>query len=48
MQEMTQLMSFKQKLQQKRAILVPGAPNALAARVITTSASRRSTLPAPG
>src|ERR1700681_4336748 len=35
MPEMTQLMSFKQKLQQKRAILVPGAPNALAARVIT-------------
>jgi ketopantoate hydroxymethyltransferase len=35
MLEMTQLMSFKQKLQQKRAILVPGAPNALAARVIT-------------
>jgi 2-methylisocitrate lyase-like PEP mutase family enzyme len=32
---MTQLMSFKQKLEQKRAILVPGAPNALAARVIT-------------
>jgi 2-methylisocitrate lyase-like PEP mutase family enzyme len=32
---MTQLMSFKQKLLQKRAILVPGAPNALAARVIT-------------
>ena len=32
---MTQPMSFKQKLQQKRAILVPGAPNALAARVIT-------------
>jgi hypothetical protein len=31
---MTQLMSFKQK-SQKRAILVPGAPNALAARVIT-------------
>ena len=35
MLEMTQHMSFKQKLQQKRAILVPGAPNALAARVIT-------------
>lgn len=35
MPEMTQLMSFKQKLLQKRAILVPGAPNALAARVIT-------------
>lgn len=35
MLEMTQLTSFKQKLQQKRAILVPGAPNALAARVIT-------------
>jgi 2-methylisocitrate lyase-like PEP mutase family enzyme len=35
MLETTQLLSFKQKLQQKRAILVPGAPNALAARVIT-------------
>jgi 2-methylisocitrate lyase-like PEP mutase family enzyme len=35
MLEMTQPMSFKQKLLQKRAILVPGAPNALAARVIT-------------
>src|SRR6202051_3382875 len=35
MLEMTQHMSFKQKLQQKRAILVPGASNALAARVIT-------------
>jgi 2-methylisocitrate lyase-like PEP mutase family enzyme len=35
MLEMTQLMSFKQKLQQKRAILVPGAANALTARVIT-------------
>jgi hypothetical protein len=33
--EMTELMSFKQKLQQKRAILVPSAPNALTARVIT-------------
>jgi len=31
---MIQPMSFKQMLQQKRAILVPGAPNALAARVI--------------
>src|SRR6202049_3635710 len=31
---MIQPMSFKQLLQQKRAILVPGAPNALAARVI--------------
>jgi 2-methylisocitrate lyase-like PEP mutase family enzyme len=35
MLEMPQLMSFTQKLQQKRAILVPGAPNELAARVIT-------------
>jgi 2-methylisocitrate lyase-like PEP mutase family enzyme len=35
MPEMTQLMSFKQKPQQKRAILVPGAPNALTARAIT-------------
>jgi 2-methylisocitrate lyase-like PEP mutase family enzyme len=33
--EMTELMSFKQKLQQKRAILVPSAPNALTACVIT-------------
>ena len=32
--EVIQLMSFKQKLQQRRAILVPGASNALAARVI--------------
>src|ERR1700675_4304694 len=31
---MIQPMSFKQMLQQKRAILVPGAPTALAARVI--------------
>jgi 2-methylisocitrate lyase-like PEP mutase family enzyme len=34
MLQMIQPMSFKQILQQKRAILVPGAPNALAARVI--------------
>src|SRR6202790_3057467 len=34
MLQMIQPMSFKQLLQQKRAILVPGAPNALAARVI--------------
>jgi 2-methylisocitrate lyase-like PEP mutase family enzyme len=34
MLQMIQPMSFKQMLQQKRAILVPGAPNALAARVI--------------
>jgi 2-methylisocitrate lyase-like PEP mutase family enzyme len=32
--EMSQVTTFKQKLQQKRAIIVPGAPNALAARVI--------------
>jgi 2-methylisocitrate lyase-like PEP mutase family enzyme len=32
--EMSQVTTFKQKLQQKRAIIVPGAPNALAARII--------------
>ncbi|HLZ64593.1 MAG TPA: isocitrate lyase/phosphoenolpyruvate mutase family protein [Aliidongia sp.] len=31
---MSQVMSFKQKLQQRRAIIVPGAANPLAARVI--------------
>src|ERR1700758_5302974 len=31
---MSQVMSFKQQLQQRRAILVPGAANPLAARVI--------------
>jgi 2-methylisocitrate lyase-like PEP mutase family enzyme len=35
MLEITQLMSFKKKLQQKRAILVHGTANALEARVIT-------------